>query len=367
MSTKKLILMMCVIFFANSFLKASGESEVVAYVNNRIITQQDLSDELKSGRWYQVNQKLETDFQGAALIKRRYNLTYKVLGEMIMDQLINDEGKKLIPTIPKSMIDEEITKRIKVFRLETKEELKVQIRTQGITWKEFLENLEMRIRVSHYKSSKIRSRIRISPKHIHNYYELHKDDHKVLTHTSEIGEKSALILFHPEKAKIRLLTIMPKLKDVKIKDLNDKKVKARHLSDSFGQLKDKSLESIKKWLDASQQLEEKMIIDLKIREVPRKGYIHEKLAEFAFNPEKKGQWSKAIKTSVSTNLAEHPSERWDRIQLIEITPIRQRPFSECRQEILTFLEDAKFDREMEILREELFRRGGVNIVMKAPE
>ena len=44
-----------------------------------------------------------------------------------------DDAKKIIPQLPQSSIDEEITSRIKMFGLDSKEDLRHRLKVQGVT------------------------------------------------------------------------------------------------------------------------------------------------------------------------------------------------------------------------------------------
>ena len=103
MRMRQLCLTLLMIICTGHWLQSS-ENNVVAYVNNTILTQRDLDAALKQGQWGQINRDLEVKFQGKELNRRRENLRRKVLESMVTDKLMNDAAKKLIPMIPKSMV-----------------------------------------------------------------------------------------------------------------------------------------------------------------------------------------------------------------------------------------------------------------------
>jgi len=343
----------------------SEEINVVAYVNNTVLTQNDLNKALKQGRWGQVNRELEKKLQGNELIIRRKNLRRKVLEDMVTDRLINDEAKVLIPVIPKSMIDDEITNRVKYFSLETKEQLRQYLKLQRITWKKFIEELEESIRIGQYKRMKVRAHIRVSPKQIHTFYEQHKNDEKVQTRISEIGEEIAIVLRVQEMVSVRHLYIMPILdgKKMKPEELEALIIEARNLSNSFESVKNKSNEEIDRWLSEAAKEHDKLMVVSTVSDIERHGYLPDELQTFAFDENNKGKWSFAVKTKVPTNNRNYSSERWDRLCVIELKKSYIKPFEQVQRDIERYLEDASFAREMKILREQLWKKGGVKIML----
>jgi peptidyl-prolyl cis-trans isomerase SurA len=153
--------------------KANVVEEIVARVNNQIIT---LSDYQKAGAGLQ--QEVQQDCQNctqqqiaAELTERRKNL----LRDMIDQQLLIERAKDMDINV-----ETELVKRLDDVRkqnnLATMEDLEKAVEGQGLVWEEYKNQLRNNIMTQEVIRREVGGRLDIGSEEVKKYYEAHKQD-----------------------------------------------------------------------------------------------------------------------------------------------------------------------------------------------
>jgi len=143
--------------------------EIVARVNNRIITR---TDYLKSSDELKKEAQQQDPASADKIIAEREK---DVLRDLIDQQLLLDKGKELDITA-----DTELVKRLdemrKQMNLNSMEDLEKAAQAQGVAFEDFKQNLRNQIITQQVIGSEVGRKIVISKEEIQKYYDDHKKD-----------------------------------------------------------------------------------------------------------------------------------------------------------------------------------------------
>ncbi|MBQ9537171.1 MAG: SurA N-terminal domain-containing protein [Desulfovibrionaceae bacterium] len=155
-------LLLCVSVPVNSSAVQLGK--IVAVVNGKPITMYDLQraavPELKRAR--------ATDSKTVDKIMR------KVLDNMILDILVQQEAKRLKITVSKSEVDKRIAEIMKSSRL-SKAQFEAELAKEGLTVAELRKNIERQLLGQRVLGVEVGRRTVVTPEEIDKYYNEHKD------------------------------------------------------------------------------------------------------------------------------------------------------------------------------------------------
>lgn len=163
------ILPIILLFLTGNPLRAELCNKIVAIVNNDIITLYELNKRIKemTGRNPLLIKKYDKDSYK--------KLCYKVLNILIDNKIAEKKAKELGIKVSDSDIDEEIKRIEQAQGLNHKQFLKM-IRKNGMTYKEYRDQIKKSIERMQLVEFEVKSRIIISDKKIKQYYEAHKNE-----------------------------------------------------------------------------------------------------------------------------------------------------------------------------------------------
>ncbi|MBA3913419.1 MAG: peptidylprolyl isomerase, partial [Acidobacteriales bacterium] len=166
---KRLHWSLLMVFLLSPLFADNVVEEIVARVNNSIITNTEL-DKNKS----QLKQEMEQQDPGNA--DKLYSEREKdLLRDMINQQLLLDRGKDLGITA-----DTEVIKKLdemrKQMNLDSMEALEKAAQSQGVSFEDFKQNMKNQIITQQVISKEIGSKMAISKEEVEKFYEEHKSD-----------------------------------------------------------------------------------------------------------------------------------------------------------------------------------------------
>jgi peptidyl-prolyl cis-trans isomerase SurA len=166
---KKTSLFLAVILSATALYAQNIVDEIVARVDNAIITSSDV-ERGKQTSQQELKERFGSDWQA------KWNERQKdVLRDLIDEQLLLGKGKQLGITG-----DTEVIKRMdelrKQMNLETMEDLEKAAAQQGVSFEDFKDKIRNQIIAQQVVSREVGSRIRISSEEVQKWYDQHKND-----------------------------------------------------------------------------------------------------------------------------------------------------------------------------------------------
>ncbi len=166
---KKTSLFLAAILSATALYAQNIVDEIVARVDNAIITSSDV-ERGKQTSQQELKERFGSDWQA------KWNERQKdVLRDLIDEQLLLGKGKQLGITG-----DTEVIKRMdelrKQMNLETMEDLEKAAAQQGVSFEDFKDKIRNQIIAQQVVSREVGSRIRISSEEVQKWYEQHKND-----------------------------------------------------------------------------------------------------------------------------------------------------------------------------------------------
>jgi peptidyl-prolyl cis-trans isomerase SurA len=165
---------LCVVLIASAFLptfaagQAEVEEEIVARVNNQIVTRSEFQrskDQLKD----EVKQQ---DPNGAD--KLYAEREKDVLRDLIDQQLLLDKGKDLSITGDPDLI-KRLDQMRKDMKLDSLEDLEKEATKQGISWEDFKQNLRNQIITQKVIGEEVGGHLSITKEEEQKFYDEHKD------------------------------------------------------------------------------------------------------------------------------------------------------------------------------------------------
>ncbi|MFH0771445.1 MAG: peptidylprolyl isomerase [Candidatus Omnitrophota bacterium] len=144
-------------------------SGIAAVVNNDVITQADLDTALKS-----IMSEFEKKYSGAELKEKMQETRSELLNQMIEDELILQEAKRLGVKVEDSEIEErlgEVKSRFNSAR-DFETELEKALVSEDMLKKRYKDNIMMSKLVTH----EIKENIIVTPVEINEYYEQHSKE-----------------------------------------------------------------------------------------------------------------------------------------------------------------------------------------------
>jgi len=163
------LLVMCATALPGAFAADTVIEEIIARVNNRIITR---------GEYRRSEEELKKEAQQQDPVnadKLVADREKDVLRDLIDQQLLLDKGKDLDITA-----DTELVKRLdemrKQMNLETMEDLEKAAQGQGIVFEDYKQNLRNQIITQQVIGSEVGRKLVITKEEQQQYYETHKDE-----------------------------------------------------------------------------------------------------------------------------------------------------------------------------------------------
>ena len=166
-----LILSISLLFPTGNYLRAELCNKIVAIVNNDIIT------------LYELNKRIKEMTGKNPLLLKKYDkdsykrICHRVLNILIDNKIAEKKAKELGIKVKDSDIDEEI-KRLEEAQGVSHGEFLEMIKKNGMTYKEYREQIKKSIERMQLVEFEVKSRIIINDKKIKEYYEAHKDEFK---------------------------------------------------------------------------------------------------------------------------------------------------------------------------------------------
>ena len=166
--------------------QAAQLNKIAAVVNGQVITMFDLQKaalpELGRAR-LNPNDPKQAD---------KVNVVFrKVLDSMIMDILLEQEAKRLSITASDSEIDQELTKMMKMRRL-NRAQFEAELKKQGMSVDELRKTLKTNMLRQRVMGAEVGRRVVVTDDEIRAYYEKHKD-----TLYDRNGLHMGLIVYNP--------------------------------------------------------------------------------------------------------------------------------------------------------------------------
>ena len=166
--------------------QAAQLNKIAAVVNGQVITMFDLQKaalpELGRAR-LNPNDPKQAD---------KVNVVFrKVLDSMIMDILLEQEAKRLSITVSDSEIDQELTKMMKMRRL-NRAQFEAELKRQGMSVDELRKSMKTNMLRQRVMGAEVGRRVVVTDDEIRAYYEKHKD-----TMYDRNGLHMGLIVYNP--------------------------------------------------------------------------------------------------------------------------------------------------------------------------
>jgi len=166
---KKTSLFTLAIFFATVLHADNIVDEIIARVDQAIITRSDM-ERGKQTSQQELKERFASDWEA------KWNEQQKdVLRDLIDEQLLLGKGKQLGITG-----DTELIKRLddlrKQMSLESMEDLEKAASQQGVSFEDFKDKIRNQIIAKQVVSREVGSRIRISSEEVQKWYDQHKND-----------------------------------------------------------------------------------------------------------------------------------------------------------------------------------------------
>ena len=166
--------------------QAAQLNKIAAVVNGQVITMFDLQKaalpELGRAR-LNPNDPKQAD---------KVNVVFrKVLDSMIMDILLEQEAKRLSITVSDSEIDQELTKMMKMRRL-NRAQFEAELKKQGMSVDELRKSMKTNMLRQRVMGAEVGRRVVVTDDEIRAYYEKHKD-----TMYDRNGLHMGLIVYNP--------------------------------------------------------------------------------------------------------------------------------------------------------------------------
>jgi peptidyl-prolyl cis-trans isomerase SurA len=174
MHSFKILICVCLVSVFLLFRPAGTEARdcfdrVVAIVNNDIITLYELNTEFKQIAGVDPSELQKTDDQ------QYFRARWKVLDMLIDERIAAEKAKELDIRVTPDDVDNAI-ERIKKQNDLTQEDLMAHLKSRGLTYERYRENVKkelQRVRLINYE---VKSKIIIRDEKIKEYYEAHKKD-----------------------------------------------------------------------------------------------------------------------------------------------------------------------------------------------
>ena len=281
----KKIISIILVFFLAGVCYASSD-KVIAIVNNDVITKNELDSFMKV-----ISGELTSKYKGDELDKQIQKLKSDTLERLIEERLIQQEAKKKNITVKK----EEINSRITQFKREfpSDADFYASLKQQGLTIADIEKKIKDQIVSNEVISTEVRSKIKISPFEVTDFYKANQDKFK-----------------EPEK---------------------------RMVDSIFSDSKDQADDILKKILTGEdfKSLEEKFSKRSSLGEVG-KGQLKENLDSAIFSLEE-SQVSAVLGTGDGYYI----------FKVDKVIPPRIKELSEVQDEITNYLYDEKFQKRLE--------------------
>ena len=308
------LILLCIILFYSTCLKAEIVDGIVAVVNDEVITHAELNAILLP-----IYTQYKSTHSDEELLKKIDEAKKNILYQLIEDKLILQEARK----IGMPATDEEVNERLEQIKSQftNNEEFKSILASQGLTIADLKEKYREQIMIKKMINREVRSRVNVTPIEAALFYEKNKDDFDV-----------------PAQVKVMTIMIRKNEKDPEANNDSLKKIKMIELKiaegDDFSKL-------------AREYSQDPSAVEGGDMGYINKGQMMKKINEVIFSLEP-GEISKTIETPVGYHI-------------FKINAFREagtESFDEARPQIENYLfqEKAKerFDEWMSELKENAY-------------
>ncbi|MFA4990243.1 MAG: peptidyl-prolyl cis-trans isomerase [Candidatus Omnitrophota bacterium] len=146
-----------------------AQDQIVAIVNNEVITQKDLNDFL-----HFMSMQLSGEHQGKELEEKKNAIKFDLLNRLIEDRLILQEAKKEKISMDENRIKAKIGEIKKQYRSDA--DFQKELMTQGLTQADIEKKIREQFLMFSVVERKVRSKITVKPEEVTEFYETHKKD-----------------------------------------------------------------------------------------------------------------------------------------------------------------------------------------------
>ncbi|MDD5196983.1 MAG: SurA N-terminal domain-containing protein [Candidatus Omnitrophota bacterium] len=146
-----------------------AQDQIVAIVNNEVITQKDLNDFL-----HFMSMQLSREYKDKELEDKISSIKPDLLNRLIEDRLILQEAKKEKIGMDENRVNAKISEIKKQYRSDS--DFHAELMTQGLTQADIENKIREQFLMFSVVGRKVRSKITVKPEEVTEFYETHKKD-----------------------------------------------------------------------------------------------------------------------------------------------------------------------------------------------
>lgn len=200
MKTKILLIILALSLIFTSFSFAEVVNEIVAVVNDEVITKQDLDK-----FFLPLKLQLKSRYSGKELEENLKKAKDNLLNKMVQDKLLLEEAKKNNLTVSEERVERKLGSIRQNFP--TNEEFKKYLERSGMKVSDLKERYRQQFLIDKLVSKKIKSDITVNPNELLQYYKKNKNKFK-----------------RPKRVKVRQIFIPKEVKNASEEINNIKKL-----------------------------------------------------------------------------------------------------------------------------------------------
>jgi len=144
--------------------------EIVARINNEIITKTELEQEKQ-----ELRRQLQREYSGASLEEKYRDQELHLLRDLIDQLLLVQRGREMGMSVEADVV-KHMDKLREDMGLKSLEELERAVAAQGMSFEDFRERVRRNILTNRVISGAVAGRVFINQDEIQGYYEVHKDE-----------------------------------------------------------------------------------------------------------------------------------------------------------------------------------------------
>ncbi|MFA5176680.1 MAG: SurA N-terminal domain-containing protein [Candidatus Omnitrophota bacterium] len=148
---------------------ACAQDQIVAIVNNEVITQKDLNDFL-----HFMSMQLSREYKGKELEEKMNSIKFDLLNRLIEDRLILQEAKKEKIVMDDDRVKAKISEIKKQYRSDA--DFQAELMKQGLTQADIENKIREQFLMFSIVEHKVRGKITVKPDEVTAFYEINKRD-----------------------------------------------------------------------------------------------------------------------------------------------------------------------------------------------
>ncbi|MDD2680397.1 MAG: SurA N-terminal domain-containing protein [Candidatus Omnitrophica bacterium] len=164
-----LLLLLPIYYTLHAACPLYAQDQIVAVVNNEVITQKDLSDFLNF-----MSMQLSRQYKGKALEDKIDSIKSDLLNRLIEDRLILQEAKKEKIMLDENRVKAKIGEIKKQYRSDA--EFQAELMKQGLTQADIENKVREQFLMFSIVERQVRSKITVKPDEVTGFYEKNKND-----------------------------------------------------------------------------------------------------------------------------------------------------------------------------------------------